>query len=211
MFKYIYFSDKDIEESIVDLRKKFNSPGKEFFFKSGKYKGNDVIFVLNDLTTRTYGEPVESKQHKGCLFFPPTEDTQIELDDFEVHKQKRDLKIPIDLSNGKTIYIIPATLEPKRVIFDLDEVVEETNPYSTATEYGRLAYSLFNEAKTNTDIPLNNPTVKKLVMLSLLKSYSLPLDLINWLGFISVQDFDNLITAAMGISEELQKKSIGGS
>lgn len=208
MWKYIYKSDKDIQSELNFLRKKFNTEHKEYYFKAGKHKGDNVIFVLNDLTTKVYGEPIISKQHKDCMFYPPTDDTKIDLEQYEIHKNRREYKIKVDLVDGHSLYIIPASLEPKRVVFDLDEVEEEDNPYSTATEYGRLAYSLYDEAKKGDSLPI--AMLKKLVILSLMKSYNIPIDIWNWLGIVSAQDFDPIAAAAMGISPELTKKKVDG-
>lgn len=208
MWKYIYKTDKSVESQLDFLRKKFNTEHKQYYFKSGKSKGDDVVFVLNDLVNKVYGEPTQSKQHKDCIFYPPKEDTIIDLEQHEVHKSKREFKVKVDTSDGKTLYIIPATLEPKRVVFDLDEAEEEENPYSTATEYGRLAYTLYDAAKAHQELPL--AALKKIVILALLKSYTIPVDLWNWLGIVSVQDFDNIAAAAMGISPELTKKKVDG-
>jgi hypothetical protein len=211
MYKYVYYSDLDASTSIQTLRKKFNTQHKNYYFKDGLYKNKQCIFVLNDLTTKVYSDPIESKQYRGSLFFPPLD--PIKVEDFEVNPDKKEWKIKVDLVSGTTIYVIPATLEPKKIVFDFDDTETQTedSPYSLATEYGTLAYSLFEDSQNKKELVLKDPRIKKLIMLGLQKSYAMPIDLINWLGLISEQDIDPLFAACMGYSPELLKKKEDGS
>jgi hypothetical protein len=210
-YKWVYYSDKDAGSQIELLRRKFNTKTKQYYFKDGSYKGKSCIYVLNDLTTKQYAEPLDSKQFKGSLFFPPLE--SISLEDVEIQKDKREWKIKVDVVSGVTLWIIPATLEPKKIVFDFDDTgaKEEDSPYSLATEYGTLAYSIFDDIEHKKEVTLSDPRVKKLIMLALQKSYNIPIDIINWAGIVSVQDVDPLLSAAMGISPELLEKKSDGS
>lgn len=210
-YKFVYPCNLNAENDIVHLRNKFNTKTKQYYFKTGNYKGSPCIFVLNNLSTKTYAEPVPSKQFKGCLFFPPLE--EINIDDFELFKDKRDLKIKVSLVNGKELYIVPATMMPRKVIFDFndDEGTKEdvSSPYSLSEEYGQLSYKLFQDLENKVNIELTSPLVKKLVMLALQKSYNLPIDVINHIGIISSQDLDPLLSSALGINPDLLQKKSG--
>lgn len=207
MYKWIEFSDNnDIESRLGELRKKYNTPYKTYYFKKGFYKDKTCIFILNDVTTKTYGEVTQSKQFKGNLFFAPEQ--PISLSDYEVSKSQREWKIKVSLVAGSDLFIIPATLEPKKIVFDFDEeeTKEESSTYSLATEYGRLAYSIFSDFESKKNVSLNDKRVFKLIMMGLSKSYSVPIDLINHLGIVSEQDLDPLLSACLGISPELLDK-----
>lgn len=211
-YKWIYYSDRDAASQIDMLRKKFNTKTKQYYFKDGQYKGKQCIFVLNDLTTKVYSDPIDSKQFKGSLFFPPQND--ITLSDVEINKEKREWKVKVDLVSGVTMYIIPASLEPKKIVFDFDEdtgVKEEESPYSLATEYGSLAYVLFDDLVAKKSVQLSDPRIKKLILLGLQKSYNIPIDVINWAGIVSEQDIDPLFAACLGINPELVEKKNDGS
>jgi len=210
-YKWVYFTDRDVTSQIDMLRRKFNTKTKQYYFKDGQYKGKPCVYVLNDLTNKVYAEPIESKQFKGSLFFAPVDD--ISLDTVEIQPDKREWKIRVDLVAGVPIWIIPATLEPKKIVFDFDEASgakEEESPYSLATDYGTLAYSIFEDIEKKKDIGLSDPRVKKLIMLALQKSYNIPIDVINWAGIVSAQDIDPLLMAAMGINPELLAKKNDG-
>lgn len=211
MYKWVYFTDKDASSQVQFLRKKFNTPHKEYFFKDGLYKGKQCVYVLNDLTTKVYADPVDSKQHKDCLFFAPLE--ALKLDDHEIQKDKREWKVQVSTVGGNDLFIIPASLEPKKIVFDFDDTPakEEESPYSLATDYGALAYAIFDEIENKKQVLLSDPRVKKLIMLALQKSYNLPIDVWNWAGVVSAQDMDGLLSAAMGIDPKLLEKKSDGS
>lgn len=208
MYKWIEFTDNnDIESRLIELRKKYNTPYKTYFFKKGFYKDKSCIFILNDLSTKSYSPNIsQSKQFKGNLFFGPEFETKIS--DYEVAPHQKEWKIKVSLVTGHDIFIIPATLEPKKVIFDFDEAeaTEDTSIYSLATEYGRLAYSIFSDFESKKNVALTDKRVLKFIMMGLCKSYSMPIDLINHLGIVSEQDLDPLLSACLGISPELLDK-----
>lgn len=210
-YKWIFYTDKDPILELEFLRKKYNTPNKQYFFKSGKHKDKDCIFILNDLTTRIYADPVPSKQFPNELFFAPT--SQVDFDDYEIHKEQREWKIPVPLKANKTIFIIPATLEPKKLVFDFNDeegVEEENGIYSLATEYGKLAYNIYDFIESKNKLTMTDPRIKKLVMMGLMKSYNLPVDMINAAGIISAQDLDPILSACLGINPELLLKKNPG-
>lgn len=210
-WKYIYFTETSAESQIDFLRKRYNTKSKVYYFKNGKYKDRSCIYVLNDLITKTYGEPIPSKQHPNDLFFPPL--NPLVISDYEILPDKKEWKIKVDLVEGTTLWIVPATLEPKKIVFDFDDntgVTEENSPYSLATEYGTLAFSIFEDVQAKKDIMLNDKRIKKLILLAIQKSYSIPLDIINSCGIISSQDIDPLLSACLGINPELLEKKSDG-
>lgn len=210
MYKYFYKCELSVVNDTEVLKKKFNTATKKYFFKNGQYKGDSGVFVLNDLTTRVYSDPRPSKQYKDCVFFPPEND--IRLDDFEIHPDKKEWKIPVDTVTGVKLWIIPATLEPKKIVFDFDETPtqEEESPFSLATDYGCLAYAIFDDIRSKKPVHLDDVRVKKLIMMALQKSYNLPIDVFNWAGVVSAQDLDPLLSAALGINTELLAKKEDG-
>lgn len=210
-YKWVYYTDKDAASQVQFLRKRFNTPYKEYYFKDGQYKGKQCIYILNDLTTKVYTDQVESKQFKDCLFFAPLDPLVIE--DYELQKDKREWKIQVSTVGGNDLWIIPASLEPKKIVFDFDDTPakEEDSPYSLATDYGALAYAIFDDIEQKKSIILSDPRVKKLIMLALQKSYKLPIDIWNWAGVVSAQDMDSLLSAAMGIDQKLIEKKTNGS
>jgi hypothetical protein len=210
MFKWVHYTDNDAISQIDALRKKYHTPTKKYYFKDGMYKDKPCIYVLNDLTTRLYEDPVPSKQFKDDLFFGPLEG--LNIDNEEINPDKKEWKIKVDLVCGKTVWIIPASLEPKKLVFDFDDdgVKEEISPFSQATEYGRLAYNIFNDLEGKKPLQLTDQRVKKLIMLGLCKSYNIPIDVWNSLGLVSAQDIDPLLSACLGVNPELLDKKKDG-
>jgi hypothetical protein len=182
----------DNPEILVGLREKYPS----CYYVTGQYKDKLTLFVLGDLTTRKYGEPRKLKD--GSTFFPPLND--FELAPYEVAKELRQFKIQVKLTSGKSLWVKPATLEPQ--VYSLfDE--EEQNSFSQATEYGRIAYSLFDDIQKDKDISLADPRIRKFLKLLIANSYNLPVIIIDSLNIIAASDLLNLVSAGLGINEEV--------
>jgi hypothetical protein len=182
--------------NLIELRKQYPN----CYFKTGQYKNNPTLFVLGDLETREYSDPVKLKD--GSTFFAPKDNTAFDLEKYETEKDLRKFKIEIQLICGRKIWIRPATMEPQAYsLFDDDN--EEQPPYSQATEYGRLAYSLYDDIIKQQDIKLTDPRVKKFVKLCIAASYDMPLVVFDSLKFISASDLMPIISAGMGMNDDV--------
>lgn len=180
----------DDAETLISLREKYPS----CLFKMGMHKDKVTLFVLGDLTTRQYGEPRKLKD--GSTFYPPLND--FDLAPYEVAKELRQFKIQVKLTSGKSLWVKPATLEPQ--VYSLFDD-EEANSFSQATEYGKLAYSLFDDIQKDKDISLVDPRIRKFIKLLIATSYNLPVIIIDSLNIISASDLLNLVSAGLGIDE----------
>jgi hypothetical protein len=174
------------------------------------YKDQPSIFVLTELKKVQYSAPVKSILGKDILFCGPAEYSFAEVEALEIDKVHREFKIPVPISDTETIWIIPASLEPKNIILSLDAATVNDAPYGQTTEYGRVAYELFNENQDGKEIQLTDPRVIKLVSLALQRSYNMPLDLWNQTQFIGMHNYPKLVFAAFGTSEDLLKKKDSG-
>ena len=207
MYKFVKDTNKTIEQELPDLKKNF--PG--FYFKSGKYKDKDVIFILNDLTTREYLSPQDSVEFPGFLFFGPKhiENKQEFLNSKKVVPEIDERKIKVKLPNGIDLVIFPASLEPKKVILSLTAVKTKTsdNPYGDS-EYGKLAYEVYAFAKEKKEVGFCDPRVIRLICLALKRSYNIPVDVWNSLELIGEESLDPILCAALGINfDEVLKKN----
>lgn len=198
MFKLAIPLQKDLQlddaETLIGLREKY--PG--CYFKTGMQKDQITLFVLCDLTTREYGTP--KKLPDGTSFYPPKNLDTFSLDTYENSKDLREFKVEVKLISGRKIWVKPATLEPQTYSLLSDEVETE---YSQATEYGRLAYSLFDDISKDKNIKLNDERIKKFIKLLVSSSYSIPIVVFDNLGLISMNDIMNLISAGLGINENI--------
>jgi hypothetical protein len=181
----------DDPETLIGLRAKYPN----CYYKTGYLKDQVTLFVLGDLTTREYGP--HRKLKDGSTFYPPKDD--LDLSTYENSKDVRQFKVEVTLVSGKKLWVKPATLEPQ--VYSLFDDAEEANSYSQATEYGKLAYSLFDDITKEKEVKLTDPRVKKFISLLLEASYNLPLIILDSLNLISVNDLMNLITAGLGIDE----------
>ena len=198
MYKYFIKTDVTAELQIEKLRKQFGTQ----YFLDGKYKGETGIFVCHDLTTKVYADPVPSKEHTLATFFAPLVDTQKFLESVivpSIHK-----KIVVVTLNGIILEIIPATFEPRVILFDLTDTplcgqVKE-NPFPEGTLYGKMAFDLYDLfAVKNENISMSDIRIKKFIIEIIKKSYFINVDLINCLQLISGQDIEPLVMAGLGM------------
>lgn len=212
MWKYFRASEQDAFSQIYKLKAELPN----YYFKDGKRRDQNGIWILRTLDKTPYGEFVESKQFKGDVFYPPAElpaDKQKWLDQFVLQSALNQHKLVVTLMCGIQLKIVPATLEPRNVVFCFgNDIVEQDSAYSQATTYGRLAYSISEEVQKSKNIVINQDTMQ-LVKIALSKSYDIPFDVWNWLNIVSAQDIYTIVTAAMGVDpsileDELKKNGL---
>lgn len=203
LVKYKYFTENysNIVENINTLRKKF--PGCEF--KNGKYNGKYGTYIISsgDKGINEYDKPIKSKIEKDLLFFPPLapiSDKQKFLDSFEISKSV--IKAEVELASGVKIKIIPATAEPRKIALSLFEDAEEEVGF--VSPYGKMAFDIDDKLASEKEVSLLEGL--KLFVLALEKSYSINLDLFNWLEIVSTEDIENLTYACLGYTLEEDKK-----
>jgi hypothetical protein len=212
MWKYFKASDIDALSQIKKLKAEYPN----YLFKDGKRRDQAGIWILRTLDKTPYGDPQESKQYRGNQFYPPAEqpiNKQEWLSQFIVQPLLNEYKLTTTLLCGIQLRIVPATLEPRNMIFTFDnEVVEADSPYTDATEYGRLAFKISEEVQRTRNIVVNKDSMV-LVKIALAKSYDVPFDIWNWLNVISQQDMYSIISAALGVDpsmleDELKKNGL---
>lgn len=196
MFKLAIPLDTDIRlddaVTLIGLGEKY--PNCQYV--TGMLKEKVTLFVLGDLTTREYGVP--RKLNDGSTFYPPKDMSLFNLEKYENNIDLREFKIEIKLVNGMKIWVKPATLEPQ--VYSLfDE--SDSNVYSQATEYGKLAYSIYEDIAAQKEIKMTDVRVKKFIKLLITASYKIPLIVFDSLNIISMNDLMNLISAGLGIDE----------
>lgn len=223
--EYKYFISKlDAQRDIVKLRKLFPN----HYYKDGMKKDTKGVFIIRETKNREYGEQrnsvLRNKLVKEGLL---TEDQHVTFwapscskDEFDYSKYEIDTgrpKISVTLTNGKVVNINPAAGEPKEMIFGGDyeeERIQMASLYSRATEYGELAYQLIyaeDEVQEQGGLLSNDKRLLKLIELAMVNSYSLPLDMFNWLNLVSQNDVGLLYKAAMGADQSFLEALVGGS
>lgn len=198
MFKIAVPTDVEIAlddaVTIISLRDKY----PRCFFKTGMLKDKSTLFVLGDLTTREYGIPRQLKD--GSSFYPPKDMSKFDLEQYEVNKEVREFKIQVTLSSGVKLWVKPATLEPQIYSLFSDD---EPSSYSQATEYGKLAFNIYDDIQRDVDIKLTDARIKKFIKLLLTASYNLPLVVLDSLNLISINDLLNLVGAGLGVDDSV--------
>lgn len=182
----------DDAETLIGLSEKY----PKCYYKTGILKDQVTLFVLGDLTTKEYAP--HRKLHDGSTFYPPKDMSLFNLDTYENDKSLREFKVEVTLASGRKLWVKPATLEPQ--VYSLFSE-EETNEYSQATEYGRLAYSIYDDIIKDKNVNLTDIRIKKFIKLLIQASYSLPLIVFDSLNIMSINDLMNLVSAGLGISE----------
>jgi hypothetical protein len=213
MWKYIEYNLTNVPRTLEEangkndlpaLRKKY--PGMNF--KAGKYKDKSVTFVLKDLTTKEYSDPIDSEEYPGVTFFAPKAiptDIQVFLDEHKINKEIDERKILVTLPSGIKLVITPATLEPKKVLLSITKpsaTIRGENFYGT-TEYGLLAYKVYSEVKEKGGVDIGSEDCIKLISHALRKSYTLGIDMWNYLELIGTESLDPLLSAACGVGDEV--------
>lgn len=199
---YKFFTSRygrSIEDNILKLRKDF--PNMQFI--PGINKDIKGIWCLKDTTTREYGEKVEL-ENGDVLSLPTEENIQKIIDDLKKYESNQTIRIPIELVSGTTVSIFPASAIPKKAILSLRTKVvqEEELPYNTKHEYGKIAYKLYLRSQKNEDLKSSDPDLGLLIKLAFENSYNLPIEVIDSLGIVSIQDYDKLFAASMGYDWE---------
>lgn len=218
MFEWKYFIPKD-PENIKDL-KELRHEFPNYYFLKGNHKGVRGCFAVKDLKNKTYGEKTVSSlnsifKKKGFIgpddtvyFWEPA----VDRDNFDISQfEKKSFlpKIPVNLTNGMRVRIIPAAGVPEEMLFGEEEEDEERLPFakifSKSNEYGKLAYDLIyleDELNDSGGIPMSDIRVKKFIRLALLESYDLPADIWKYLGLtFNVKDTPELYKAGLGADQ----------
>lgn len=211
MFKYhtTRFGD-NIESNIKALRKEF--PGMSFC--RGMRKDKKGIFCLYDLESREYGDTWVTPS--GDDFFAPTDSNKkLIIDKLASFKTDYEDRIAVKLCAAKvTLDIFPASAIPQKVMFSkrMPKVeTNEDNPYNTSDEYGKMAYELYFASRNGETLKFDDEKFQKFVMMTLTRSYKLPVEVWDALELISYGDFDPLFAAGCGINYELLKKTLAES
>lgn len=105
--------------------------------------------------------------------------------------------IPVRLVSGDELMIIPAIALPRRIYFSSGKISEEL--YPRGTEYGRLAYEIYDVLAAGGDIPAQDEKIIKLIGAALKQSYYIPLEIWEAEEVISITDLQLLAGAALGI------------
>lgn len=159
----------------------------------------------------SFAEKRESVEFDGAFFWGPLYPTDVKYEEFET---ETDLRIPVKLSSGVKISIVPATAMPRKMLLgkrrikaeDRDEKYIHAKNFNRDNEYGKLAYeliTLFNES----EIDLEDPRLAELIELGLKKSYNLPLDVISDVIPLDQLDINLLFFCCMGADETALKKT----
>lgn len=194
--------------TVKALRKKYPN----CYYKKGIYKNEKGFYALSTLDKVAFGDPVQLNDD-GIVFFGALDKKHnIEkLGEYETNKQPR---IEVELVCGVKISIFPASAIPKKIYLRRQNV--ESYPendmrsvYNVSDDYGFMAFNLFERSSTTDEvISATDPKIIELVDMALTQSYNLPIELFDDLEIFSEQDLVNVANAAMGISPELQKKTI---
>jgi hypothetical protein len=211
MFKY--FTTRfgtSIETNIKALRKEF--PGMSF--TTGMRKDQRGIYCLKDMETREYGDSWETPQ--GDTFFAPNEANKKKIiETLATYKTDPEERIQVKLVASKiTLDIFPASAIPQKVMFSRKmpkAEVAEDNPYNTTDEYGKAAYELYFSSRSGETLRFDDDKFQKFVMMTLTRSYKLPVEMWDALELISMGDFDPLFAAGCGINYELLVKTLAES
>lgn len=208
MFKY--FTTRfgtDPITTLMELRKEFPT----MQFRSGVRKGTKGIWVIKDVEFKDeYGTPWETD--KGDFFYPPHQSflnkIKETLSDYKTDVFER---LPVKLRCGIILDIFPASCIPRKALFSRrmkkQELTEE-EIYNKAHPYGAKAYELYFRSLTNKEIKLDDDQFVDFVLSALKESYTLPTEIWDALEIITLQDYDSIFAAGMGIPDEaLQKKT----
>jgi len=158
-------------------------------------RGDSGTIVRKNAAVLKYGDPIPCDDG---LFYPPMSFNPAE----HLSKRKDVQRIGVTLADGTVLHIIPGVAEPRKFIFSLDGSINESaDQYQT--EYGQEAFKLYLRQEINKEaVAWSDPAITKVIMLSLLASYNIPLVLLNWWAPITcLSDFQKILYAAFGVDE----------
>jgi hypothetical protein len=213
-YKWFLQTDTSVLNQINKLKKQY----PKCFFKDGKHDGKSGIWILSTLDKIEWHENTVSGFQPNSKFWLAESDynslitidaVSKELNSTVINPELNEHKVCVELSNGLKLFIRPATLEPRGIVFSLDDAESlGTDLYSQATEFGRLAFDVYNKIESGS-IKLSDPLLKKLVSFGLNKSYSVPVELFSILRLVpDYCDYEKIIHACLGhVYNEEEKKT----
>jgi hypothetical protein len=170
------------------------------------------IYVIKDVEDKgPYGDAWELEN--GDYFYPPSQEN-CELIKANLSKYKTDFqeRITVKLTCNKIeLELFPASAIPQKVFFSRRVVThkeDEDSPYNTSDEYGKLAYELYFKSRKGESLLLTDPIFQKFVRLVLIRSYSFPIELWDALEIITLNDYDAIFAAGVGLNYEELKKTL---
>lgn len=197
----------DAVSKIEELRKEF--PGCHF--ARGIYKDKQGIFAFKSQDIKDYGEKWELDN--GDVFFAPTAERLVSLKaNLSQYKSEWVDRLPVQLINGITLEIFPASAIPKKVYFT-KKVKSSNSPYPVDVPYGKIAYDMYDLSQQENQMMLDDPRMVNFIKVALQQSYILPEPLWDALDIVSIGDFDKIFAAAMGmdwglLQEEIKKSNV---
>lgn len=189
-------------DKLVELRKAF----PQCSFAAGVRKDKKGIYAFRSNDIKDYGESWELDN--GDVFWAPTAERLASLKaNLSAYKTSWLDRIPVQLINGVTLEVYPASAIPKKVYFS-KKVQKEDTPYPTDVAYGKAAYELFDRTQKDDKIMLDDPQMLEFVKLVLAESYDFPEPLWDALQLVSYGDFDRIFAAGMGMDWNLLQDEI---
>lgn len=203
MINYKFFTKRfgtDAVEAIDQLRQAFPNCS----FARGKYKSETGIYCFNNIKNREYGDNWDLEN--GDVFWGVNDpvNARTTLDQYLSEYEDR---IPVKLQNGIVIKIYPASAIPKKVLFSRRQVQQDDSPYAKTTEYGRMAYELYELTQKQEALSFNDPKFVRFLKIAFEESYKLPIEVVDSLELFSQADLDKVFAAAMGFDWEFLKKT----
>lgn len=137
--------------------------------------------------TSAYGEPIEAAS--GLLFLPPKE--AVEPLALARPSASRPDAQQIDLACGKSIAILPAYLEPRRVL-------SGGRVGDPVTRYGILAREVLSRiSDAAQEITVADAQLIDLCHAAIAITYRVTPDFIDWAGWLTTEDVDPILGAVM--------------
>jgi hypothetical protein len=139
-----------------------------------------------------YGAPVESIN--GLTFYPPK--SPVNASALARPSASREDVTVVDLACGETIVILPAYLEPRKVLTG-------GRVGDPVTRYGLLAREVMSML-TNKEkgLPVTHPDIIALCHAAIAQTYKATSDYVDWAGWVTTGDVDPLLVGIMSLPKD---------
>lgn len=173
-------------------------------WRKGVHKDKKGVFGIHDVGYEGGYGPATGEI--DGLIYQATRNPEIAKIYLDHMRTPHPLRIPVKLRCGIILEIMPAQGEPQEFLFFKTETEQSADPISRITDYGKAAWALIdlqdrgNEASE--PVYKNDPVIINLALKALSASYTLPAPVWDAMGFLTLDDIDDIATAALGVGQD---------
>lgn len=171
-------------------------------WRKGVHKDKKGVFGIHDVGYEGGYGPATGEI--DGLIYQATRNPEIAKTYLDHMRTPHPLRIAVKLRCGIIVEIMPAQGEPQDFLFFGGD--QDPDPISRVTDYGKAAWALIErqDQRNENSEPVykNDPVVVALALRALSASYTLPAPVWDAMGLFTLDDIDDIATAALGVGQD---------